>query len=234
MSDKIISSNYPSIKHLPFSKMRDKEDQWLSEREVKWMTEKVHTPGDVVIVTEKVDGCNVGVLRRGDELIPIMRRGYDVRTNEHEWIRRFSDFVEAQKDRFMSLLADGERVCGEWMIKTHTIQYKMKHEPFICFDIINGTNRVLYLDARKRLTDCGFVCAGLVHYGAAIPTETAVKMLGSGFHGAIGAPEGVMYRYESENEGWRYNAKFVSNQLVGNQDVFRHNIDGGLMNKWRG
>lgn len=233
LGNKVIPSNYPTIQHLPNSKMRDDDDSCLNEREVEYLTKKTRLKDDVVIVTEKVDGCNVGVLRDGDSLIPLMRRGYEVSTSPHEFIRMFADFVRQNEYRFMSLLSDGERVCGEWMIKTHTIQYHMKHEPFICFEIIRDKERVRYLDARKRLLDNGFVCAGLVHYGTAIPVNTAVEMLGDGFHGAVGQPEGVVYRYENAKQGWLFNAKFVSNPLVGDAELFRKNIDSGLMNKWR-
>ena len=234
MSDKIINRNYGSIQHLPMSKMISDQDKLLPIREVEWLTVKTRVPSDVVIVTEKVDGCNVGVLRNKRKLYPIIRKGYDVRTNPYEWIREFADFVEVNKDRFVKLLNDGERVCGEWMVKTHTLSYNMKHEPLICFDLINGSYRDSYLNAKHRLEANGFVTAGLVHYGSAIPIEYATKMLGSGFHGALNEPEGVVYRYENKETGYVFSGKFVSNHLVGENDLFHKNIDDeSLRNKYR-
>lgn len=234
MGNKIIPSNYPTIQHLPGSKMRDISDRSLGEQEVGWLTAKARSPEDTVIVTEKVDGCNVGVVRQGDALYPIIRKGYDVRTNQFEWIQDFAKFVEKNEKRFLHLLSDGERVCGEWMVKTHTIQYIMPHEPFICFDLIKGTERSRYLDACERLQRDEFVCAGLVHCGEAISTEMAITRLGGGLHGAKGAPEGVVYRYESAEHGWLFSAKYVSNPLVGDQELLRKNIENNIMNSWRG
>jgi hypothetical protein len=229
---KIINSNYPSIQHLPFSKMSNRGDKNLDEREVGWLTKKTRLPTDIVIVTEKVDGCNVGVLRRGDILIPIGRKGYDVRTSGYTWIQEFAGFVERNGDRFMALLEDGERVCGEWMIKTHTIVYDMHHEPFICFDIIKDNTRVRYSEAYPRFAACGFTGVGLVHHGSAISTDKAIASLGEGFHGAVGQPEGVVYRYESEEKGYLFGAKFVNHPLVGDQALLDWNMETNLMNKW--
>lgn len=234
MGTKIIPSSYPAIQHLPHSKMRDAADKSIGAQEVEWLTVKTRSPEDLVIVTEKVDGCNVGVIKQGDSLFPIIRKGYDVRTNQFDWIRDFARFVDQNEKRFLHLLSDGERVCGEWMIKTHTIQYAMPHEPFICFDLIKGLDRIPYAEACERLQGDDFVCAGLVHSGEAISTEMAITRLGSGFHGAKGAPEGVVYRYESAEHGWLFSAKFVSNPLVGDQELLQQNIENNIMNSWRG
>ena len=46
----------------------------------------------------------------------IIRKGYDCRTNPYGWINDFTNFVQLNEQRFMSLLKDGERICGEWKI----------------------------------------------------------------------------------------------------------------------
>ena len=232
-NSKIIPRSYGYIQHLSGSKMIDAADKLIAPREESFLTVRTNTIKDIVIVTEKVDGCNVGVLRQGDDLIPILRSGYDVRSNPLAWIQRFAGFVHDRADRFMALLEDGERVCGEWMIKTHTLRYRMKHEPFIVFDIIAGNERRRYTDIARMAAQCGFVSAGLVHMGMAIPVETALKMLGDGFHGAQDGVEGVVYRYESPL-GWQFNAKYVSNPLVGDQELFKRNTeDERAFNKYK-
>lgn len=234
MGIKIIPSNYPTIQHLPGSKMREVSDKSIGAQEAVWLTQKTRMPADTVIVTEKVDGCNVGVLRMADVLYPIIRKGYDVRTNQYAWIRSFANFMEQNRLRFLSLLSDGERVCGDWMVKTHSIRYDLPHEPLICYDLIAGNERVPYMQARERLASQDFISAGLVHVGSAISTQSAIGLLGKGFHGAIGEPEGVVYRYESAEHKWLFSAKYVSNPVVGNQDLLDKNIESGLMNHWTG
>lgn len=100
MSSKILPSSYPPISHLPGSKFRETGDSYIGEQEASWLTVKTKRPEDLVIVTEKVDGCNVGVLRRQGSLYPIIRKGYDVRTNQFDWIRDFAKFVEKNRLRF--------------------------------------------------------------------------------------------------------------------------------------
>lgn len=233
MAAKIIPTNYPSIQHLPHSKMRDSGDRYIDKREADWVTVKTKTAADVVIVTEKVDGCNVGVLRKGGTLNPISRKGYPISSAPYNWMRSFEEFVRDRRDRFMELLEDGERVCGEWMVKTHTLRYALPHEPFVAYDIIKGNTRDRYMHVCDRLCACDFVSAGLVHYGVAIPTEIAVSLMAEGFHGVIGSPEGVVYRYESAEHGWLFSAKYVCNPIVGDQELFKRNTESNLMNTWK-
>ena len=234
--EKVLTSNYPPTKHLAGSKMINDEDRLINIREEELLTKKTRELWDRVIVTEKVDGCNVGILKRNGKLHPIIRKGYDVRTNSMKFIQEFADFVEINKDRFMQLLGEEERICAEWMPKTHTIRYKMKHEPFIAFDILKTekNKRETYLEFLRRTSAVGIVTAGLVHYGTAIETKIALKMLGEGFHGAIDGVEGIVYRYESHIHGFLFTAKYVSNPLLGNQEIFKENIENEkLYNKYK-
>jgi hypothetical protein len=178
-----------------------------------------------------VEAMNAAVLRQGDLLYPLVRKGYDCRTNDHEWIKAFANFVDANTERFLRLLTDGERVCGEWMVKTHTLSYKLPHEPFIAFDLIEGTERKRYFDFRNRVLAEGFVITGLVHLGEAISAQAALDMLGNGYHGVVGEPEGLVYRYEDSRNGFVCSGKYVSNPLLGDEILFRANEP--LFNKWK-
>jgi len=227
---KVIPKAFASIQHLPGSKMIDVEDKLLGAEQVKWLTQRRRVSGDMVIVTEKVDGMNAAVFRRDGLLYPLIKKGYDCRANPLPWINAFADFVEENATRFMSVLEEGERICGEWMVKTHTLSYKVPHEPFVAFDIIKDTERLSYLAFRERAATHSFVVAGLVHMGEAIPPEMALKLLGDGYHGVIGAPEGVIYRYEDVWRKYIYSGKFVSNPLLGNDELFRANEN--IFNRW--
>ena len=230
-TEKIIPRSFPSVQHLPGSKMIDDKDKLLGAEQVSWLTKKRRRNNDLVIITEKVDGMNGSVLRKDGCLYPLIRKGYDCRTNPYHWINDFANFVQQNEQRFMSLLKDGERICGEWMIKTHTLSYKLPHEPFIAFDIICGSERVPYFNFRERADKSGFITAGLVHAGEAMPADMALSLLGGGYHGVIGAPEGLVYRYEDSLSRFICSGKFVSNPLLGNVELFRANED--LFNKWK-
>jgi hypothetical protein len=228
---KVIPKSFATVQHLPGSKMIDAEDKLLGTEQVKWLTERRRTNADMVIVTEKVDGMNAAVLRRDGLLYPLIRKGYDCRANPLPWINDFANYVEDNALRFLSVLEEGERLCGEWMVKTHTLSYKLPHEPFIAFDIIKDTDRLPYLAFRERVAVGGFIAAGLVHLGEAIPPEIALQLLGEGYHGVIGAPEGVVYRYEDAKRRYICSGKYVSNPLLGNDELFRANEN--LFNRWK-
>lgn len=226
VAGKVIPKNFGSISHLPGSKMIDIQDKLLGKQETEWMTDRrKNRATDIVIVTEKVDGMNAGVLKKDGLLYPIMRYGYDVRTSNVAWIRGFARFVEDRQERFWNLLNDGERICGEWILKTHTLRYDLKHEPFVAFDIIDSNNnRDPYVKFIYRAKQYDFTTAGLVHIGEAMPSSMAIQLIGEGYHHVVGdRPEGVVYRYES-NGRFICCGKFVSHPDLGNEEKFINNI----------
>lgn len=206
---KIVNRCYPGINHLPGSKLLDSGDKHISKEMVKYFTEKAQFYFDTVIVTEKLDGSNVAVLRKGYRLYPLNRRGYDVRTSEYRQQRLFADFVEKNYERFMNILKDGEQASGEWLIKTHSIKYKLKHEPFVLFDIFDkNENRIRYQDMVYKANSEEFATPKLLHMGVAIGIEQAMGLLGDGYHGSLDKPEGVVYRYERDGQFYAM-AKYV-------------------------
>ena len=231
-SRKVIDRSYSSIKHLPGSKLIDTSDSLLSEEIANYFTHKTQFDKDLVIVTEKLDGANVGVLRKDDVLYPIMRAGYDVRTSQHRQLRLFADFVEKNSDRFMQLLKDGERACGEWLIKTHSIPYDIKGEPFVIFDIIQGNKRLNYLEIMQRCHQVGFKMPKLIHMGTAIPTEVAMQLLGDGYHGSLEKPEGVVYRYERDGNFYS-SAKYVRPDFESGKYMNEEEWNSWSSKKWK-
>jgi ATP-dependent RNA circularization protein (DNA/RNA ligase family) len=231
INSKIIPRNFGNIKHLTGSRLKDSGDTILEESIQPYFTKCLQFPKrDKLYVTEKIDGANVGVYKKGGKLYPIMRKGYDVRTSGFEFLRRFADFVMDNSARFDALLSDEERVCGEWMIKTHSLFYKMPHEPFVVFDIIKDMNkpaRPPFAEIIKRCKDHGFTSATVIHEGDAISVDDALRLLGDGFHGCANSPEGVVYRYERDGT-FEMSAKFVSNINVGGDFM----NDENAYNEW--
>lgn len=226
---KVIPRNFGNISHLPGSRLKDSGDTVIDEKLIKYFTEGVQfRKRDKVFVTEKVDGANIGVYKSGGKLYPIMRKGFDVRGSSRGFLREFGDFVSDNAERFDKLLKDGERVCGEWMIKTHSLFYDMDHEPFIVFDIIKGIDRPTYDEVVTRALDCGFKTTGLVNKGEA-SVEHALELMGKGFHGVCGGkPEGLVYRYERDGR-YCMAAKYVSNSTVDGEYM----DDENAWNKWK-
>ena len=137
------AKNYGSIPHLPKSRMGP-ADHACPEGMQRIATERLRNKHDRVIVQEKLDGTNVGVAKIAGEIFAIQRAGYLAESSPHEQHHHFATWVRRNQSRFDNLLSDGERICGEWILQAHGTRYQLQHEPFVAFDIICGTDRLVY------------------------------------------------------------------------------------------
>jgi len=67
--------NYGSIGHLPGSRLGE-GDHHMSEGQAKILTETPRDYKDLIIVQEKLDGANVGILRHEGNLVGLTRKGH--------------------------------------------------------------------------------------------------------------------------------------------------------------
>ena len=105
------------------------------------------------------------------------------------------------------MLRSGERLVGEWLALAHSTRYELAHDPFVAFDLMREMTRLHSEELRERMGD-HFVLPHEVHRGDALAADEALARLGSGGHGAIDEPEGVVYRLES-GRGVELIAKYV-------------------------
>jgi hypothetical protein len=196
--------SYGHIAHLPGSRMGP-GDHKCHEGQKRIATEKPRDRHDVVIVQEKLDGSNVAVARLDGMLFPLSRAGYLASSSPYEQHWRFTEWVYANQDRFLLVLQDSERLCGEWLMQAHGTRYSLKHEPFVAFDLMTGTRRAIYDELVARVTSAGFITPAVLHRGRPLSIEEALRLLGEfGFHGALDKVEGAVWRVERNrlaNEG---------------------------------
>ena len=201
--------NYGSIPHLSDSKLYQKADKKISMGQEDILTKKSRDFRDLVIVQEKLDGSNVGIAKLNGQIYPIGRSGYVSNTSPFKQHHIFYKWVMKNHERFDSLLKEGERLCGEWLYEVCTLKYKLKHEPFVAFDLfVNKDARLDYISFIKRVSKYDIITPNLVHIGSPIKTSRAMELLGNGKHGCLEAPEGVVYRLE-RNNNVEFLAKFV-------------------------
>ncbi len=188
--------NYGSIPHLPNSRMGP-GDHKCHEGQERIATIKARDKYDEIIVQEKVDGSNVGVARIADAIIPIGRAGYTAASSPYLQHRLFSNWAYENTERFMDVLKNGERLCGEWLAQAHGTIYSLSHEPFVAFDLMIEKERFVYDDFLSRVALGQFVTPYLIHRGIPISVSSAMRGLGEfGYHGAVDPVEGVVYRVE--------------------------------------
>lgn len=192
---------YGSIPHLPGSRLGPGE-HFLEPGMVKIVTETGRDKWDKVYVEEKLDGSNVSVVLLNGELVPLTRRGYVALSSPYEQHHYFDAWVRVNSGRFLSMLNEGERACGEWLLQAHGTKYDLtEKEPFVLFDLITGTTRVTVEERQVR--GCDFTQPYTLSEKP-IPVEEALRRLGEfGYHGATEQPEGAVWRAERLSEGIR-------------------------------
>jgi len=193
--------NYGTIPLLPNSRVTP-ADKHCHEGQSRIATEKPRDRHDEIIVQEKLDGSNVGVVLWHGCVLAITRAGYLARTSPFEQHWHFANWVDSYKDRFLSVLTEnGERLCGEWLMQAHGTRYSLRHEPFVAFDIMREHYRLPYDEFCVRVKRGYFVTPHLIHRGQPISAKVALDRLGEyGYHGAIDEAEGCVWRIQRRGE----------------------------------
>lgn len=198
---------YGSIPHLPGSRVGI-GDHYISEGQSRIATEKIRDKHDLVIVQEKLDGSNCCVAKLNNKIIALGRSGYLAETSNYPIHHVFSRWVEENKERFFSLLTEGERVCGEFLAQAIGTRYKLSHEPFVVFDILRKTERIPYKIFEQRARQFYFTIPNILHIGDSFSIENVLKSIEKSGHGAIDEVEGAVWRVERKGK-FDFIAKFV-------------------------
>lgn len=192
--------NYGSIGHIPDSRMGS-GDHHCPPGQAAIATVKTRDKHDEVFAQEKLDGGNVGCCKVNGAICPLTRSGYVATTSPYPQHHRFAEWVYFYQARFDTLLQEGERVVGEWLIQAHSTRYVLPHEPFVVFDLFAADNKRLpYDELVSRLAPFEFVMPALLSRGGAFSLASALKRIEISGHGAIDPVEGVIWRVERKGQ----------------------------------
>jgi len=187
--------SYGSIGHLPTSRLGPGDHHIEAGQARKMLAELPKK--DRLIVSEKVDGSNVGVCKVDGRIIAINRAGWNCLSSPHGQHRMFAAWVAENEARFDAILGERERVCGEWLALAHGTLYTLAHEPFVAFDVFDAQDeRIPYARFTERALTAKLVTPHVFHdANVACPIEEVADMPSQ--HGAAdGIKEGVVYRWE--------------------------------------
>lgn len=194
--------NYGSIGHLPGSRLGE-GDHHICEGQASIMLEKTRDHKDLIIVQEKLDGANVGILKHEGKLIGLTRKGHRAVDSPMRQFQMFEKFIQNNEHRF-EFLEEGERVVGEWLAMAHGTKYRINF-PFVAFDILKDDERLNYINFRSRIGTI-LPVAHLLHIGQPISIKKIEKLLDIrsedtyGYHGALEPVEGAVWRCEREGK----------------------------------
>lgn len=197
-------SNYSTIGHLNNSRL-GKGEHHIPEGQQKIATLQVRDNKDLIIVQEKLDGANVGVVKLNNQLHILSRAGYNCETSIHPTHHYFVKFVKQNHSRFFEMVNEGERITGEWLLVVHGTKYSLPHEPFVAFDFFTPQNkRLTYHNFLLRVLPFGFIVPRLIQLGNPISVRKAIEILDKdkSYHGALENEkiEGLIYRVERNND----------------------------------
>ncbi len=198
--------NYGSIGHLPCSRMGP-ADHSCHIGQQRIATEKTRDKYDVIVVTEKVDGSNVGIARLGDDILALGRSGYLAQSSKYEQHQLFAAWVRVRESYWREVLTPGERLVGEWLAQAHGTRYVLPHGPFAAFDLMVGERRLPFKALVDRCGAFAIPMPKLLHIGGPISVEAAMALHGDGAHGCD-EPEGAVWRVERKGE-YDFMAKWV-------------------------
>lgn len=200
--------SYGSIGHLPNSRLGS-GDWHVHEGQARIACVKPRDRHDRIIVTEKLDGSNVGVAKVGGQIVALGRAGYTAMSSPYEQHQFFAHWVESETERFAALLNEGERVCGEWLLLAHGTRYRIDNPArlFVAFDLMRGQKRAPWNEVATRCGDAGVETAVVISDGPPISAEQAMRQLAPAFP-ADDELEGAVWRVE-RNGSFDFMAKWV-------------------------
>lgn len=199
--------NYGSIGHLPCSRMGP-ADHACHPGQQRIATERARDRHDIIIITEKVDGSNVGVARVDDTIHAVGRAGWPAQTSKYEQHQLFAAWVREHEPFWRDVLQPGQRLVGEWMAQAHGTRYALPSGPFAAFDLMTGEQRAPFADLSNLCVQFSIPMPKLIHMGSPLPVAVAMQLHGAGNHGLLEEPEGVVYRIERQG-AFDFMAKWV-------------------------
>jgi ATP-dependent RNA circularization protein (DNA/RNA ligase family) len=209
--------NYGSIPHLSTSKLGD-GDHYISEgqeRIILYQTRDIH---DVVISTEKYDGSNIGIAKVNGKIFALTRSGYEAKTSPYKQHHYFSEWVYKYESVFKSILDDGERLVGEWMMYAHGLKYEISNpDPIVFFDwFLRNNKRMPYAEFYEIISNrWGLKTSRLLNYGNPVSINDLIERLNEKtpeFKSEL-MPEGIVFRVERKGSV-DFLAKWVRSDFI--------------------
>lgn len=206
--------NYGSIPHLSNSKLGD-GDYIIGEGQEQILTLKKRDKHDIIIVSEKYDGSNVGVAKHNNKIYALTRSGYEAATSPYKQHHMFAEFIAEREPLFYEMLSNGERITGEWMAQAHGLQYKITRDPIVFFDYFDSKNERLTHDKLiEKAIKYNLQLPRCLHIGNSVKVEDILPVLKEKTKSieSIGDPEGMVYRVERHGKV-DFLAKWVRNDF---------------------
>lgn len=196
--------NYGSIGHLSNSKLGS-GDHFINHGQERILTEKPRDKNDLIIVSEKYDGSNVGIAKIDNKIYPLTRSGHKASESKFNQHLAFSDWVYSNIGLWIDILDNGERITGEWMMQAHGIKYDIKNniDPVVFFDYFDKHNNRMTFDKLEDLKSLyDLKLPRVLHKGSSVSVDSLKEELYKCDSDFVPdeKPEGMVYRVERKGK----------------------------------
>jgi atypical dual specificity phosphatase len=116
-----------------------------------------------IIITEKVDGANLGISLNETGKVLVQNRAHWVNSKTHFQFKKLDLWIDEHREGLYQVLAVDETfpqryvLFGEWMVCTHSINYSRLPDQFLAFDLYDRTTETFASRdvLEERLRDSG-------------------------------------------------------------------------------
>lgn len=231
-------SNFNRIKHLNGSKLIDTKDDYMDSNVQNMFIVQKRQNNDMIYITEKIDGMNVGLYKYNNRFYALNRKGYDVRSKLIQengdinflffiWAYWCSEYVLKQSNSNHNIyeVPNGTRFVFENALLTHTLKYNFKHHsPVFLLAIYQDDKRLNIKNVNQLARYYNMQKPPTLSTHCAINPKLITNQYGKGIAGCKEEMEGCVYVYEifdKNKKDWRIEstAKYVSNPRMGTEEV---------------
>ncbi|KAI0829047.1 ATP dependent DNA ligase [Trametes gibbosa] len=165
--------------------------------------------GDIAVLTEKVDGANMGFSLSADRSeILVQNRSHYVHSASHAQFRKLGTWVERHRAGLVRVLdrdplwAQRYVLFGEWLVATHSIPYSRLPDWFLAFDLYDrSTARWMERRTLERLlAGTGIQLVPVVREGGMPSEEELCEIVRGPSQFYDGPVEGVYVKVERDGE----------------------------------
>ncbi|KAJ3478284.1 hypothetical protein NLI96_g9862 [Meripilus lineatus] len=179
-----------------------------------------------IVVTEKVDGANMGFSLSSDRSkIIVQNRSHYVNPTSHEQFKKLGGWVELHREGLYKILDRDAYfpqryvLFGEWMAATHSVSYTKLPDWFMGFDLFDRSTES-WADREsleKLLEGTGIKMVPLLYQGLTITEAELRKMVQTESKFTDGKLEGVYVKWEKEGKVVRRGKVVRGDFIAGNE-----------------
>ncbi|WWC63849.1 uncharacterized protein I303_106454 [Kwoniella dejecticola CBS 10117] len=192
--------------------------------------------GERVVITEKIDGANMGISLSSDSKIIVQNRSHYVNTQSHEQFKKLGHWIDTHKEELQKLLVRDpyfpERyiLFGEWMYATHSIHYTALPDRFIAFDMYDRSTDTFLdrqtLDSLLQRYARSISLVPLMAQYEVCPTERELRdMVQRPSQYYDGRVEGIYVKWEKDGRVVRRGKVVRGDFIAGNQHWAKRKLE---------